>query len=242
VTGRALVSIHDVMPATLGRVLGILAFLDEAGVPPPTLLVVPGKEWTPEGLRVLRGLTEKGHPLAGHGWCHKSIPSSRSLYHRLHGLLISRNEAEHLSRPPEELADLVRRCFDWFPSVGLPAPELYVPPTWALGALRRSDLKSLPFRWYEILRGFIEGGTGRVRWLPLAGFEADTNFRKVSVRLWNGFNIGLAKRVRGPLRISIHPDDLDLFLRADLKKVVQRPWRFIRESDVPWPSPRLGNS
>jgi predicted deacetylase len=242
VTGRALVSVHDVMPATLDRVLRILALLDEARVPPPTLLVVPGKDWTPETLRILRKLTAKGHPLAGHGWYHKSLQGPRSLYHRLHGLLISRNEAEHLSRPPEELADLIRRCYDWFPSVDLPAPELYVPPTWALGALRRSHLKSLPFTWYEILRGFVEGQTGRTRWLPLAGFEADTTFRKVSVRLWNNLNVGLAKQLRGPIRISIHPDDLDLFLRADLKRMVRSPWRFIRESDVLRPSPRLGSS
>jgi len=242
VTGQALVSVHDVMPATLDRVLGMLAFLEDAGVPPPTLLVVPGKEWTPEGLRVLRELTTKGHPLAGHGWCHQSVPGSRSLYHRLHGLLISRNEGEHLSRSSEELVDLVRRSYDWFPTVGLPAPDLYVPPTWALGALRRSDLKSLPFRWYEILRGFVEGETGRIRCLPLAGFEADTTFRKVSVRLWNGLNVALAKRVRGPLRISIHPDDLELLLRGDLKRLVRSPWRFIRESDALWPSPRLASS
>ena len=241
-TGRALVSVHDVMPATLGRVRRILDLLDDARVPPPTLLVVPGEDWTPEALRVLRELTERGHPLAGHGWSHKSAPGPRTLYHRLHGLLISRNEAEHLSRPPEEVADLIRRCYDWFPSVDLPAPELYVPPTWALGSLRRTDLEALPFRWYEILRGFVEGPTGRVRWLPLAGFEADTNFRKVSVRLWNSLNVALAKRVRGPLRISIHPDDLDLFLRADLKQMVLSPWRYIREADVLRPSPRLGNS
>ena len=241
-TGRALVSVHDVMPATLGRVRRILDLLDEARVPPPTLLVVPGEDWTTETLKVLRELTGRGHPLAGHGWSHKSIPGPRTLYHHLHGLLISRNEAEHLSRPPEEVADLIRRCYDWFPSVDLPAPELYVPPTWALGTLRRIDLEALPFRWYEILRGFVEGRTGRIRWLPLAGFEADTGFRKVSVRLWNSLNVALAKRVRGPLRISIHPDDLDLFLRADLRKMVRSPWCYIREADVMPPSPRLGNS
>ncbi len=230
------------MPATLDRVQRILGLLDEARVPPPTLLVVPGEDWTPEALRVLRELTERGHPLAGHGWSHKSIPGPRTLYHRLHGIIISRNEAEHLSRPAEEVADLIRRCHDWFPSVDLPAPDLYVPPTWALGTLRKIDLEALPFRWYEILRGFVEGRTGRVRWLPLAGFEADTNFRKVSVRLWNSVNVALAKHVRGPLRISIHPNDLDLFLRADLKKMIRGPWRFIREPDVLQPSPRAGSS
>jgi hypothetical protein len=137
---------------------------------------------------------------------------------------------------------LIQRCFDWFPGVDLPAPKLYVPPAWAMGSLRISHLRHLPFVWYEILRGFVEGSTGRLRWLPLAGFEADTTFRRVSVRLWNGANVVLAKRVRGPLRISIHPDDLDLLLGADLKRMVLGPWRFIRESAVLGPSPGMEDS
>ena len=239
---RAIVSVHDVMPATLGGVNRILSLLDEARIPPPTLLVVPGKDWTPDALEVLREFAERGHPLAGHGWTHKSVYGSRTLYHRLHGLLISRNEAEHLSRAPEEIAERVRKCYDWFPSVDLPAPELYVPPTWALGALSPNTLKSLPFRWYEVLRGFIDARTGKARWLPLVGFEADTTFRKVGVRFWNTLNTAVANGMRDPLRISIHPGDLDLFLGDDLKKMVQNPWRFIRESEVMVPPAKGGGS
>jgi predicted deacetylase len=230
--GAALVSVHDVMPATFDRTRRILALLEEAAIPPPTLLVVPGKDWPPELLSALRGLAEQGYPLAGHGWIHKAPSKKRTLFHRGHALLISRNEAEHLSRSPEELADLVRRCHDWFPSVGLPTPELYVPPAWALGTLDIQDLASLPFRWYEILRGMVEGSTGRITWLPLAGFEADTTFRQVNLRIWNGLNSFLAKRGWGPLRISIHPDDLNLLLATDLGRMIREPWRFVRESDV----------
>jgi len=239
---NAIVSVHDVMPATFTRVLRILDVLDAAQVPPPTLLVVPGKEWTPELLRSLRSLAEKGCPLAGHGWIHKATAGPRTLFHRGHALLISRNEAEHLSRPPAELAEMIRRCHAWFGEVDLPTPELYVPPAWALGSLPFSDLPSLPFRWYEVLRGFVEARTGRLRWLPLAGFEADTTFREVSLRFWNGLNVALAKRVRGPLRISIHPGDLDLLLAKDVGKMVRKPWRFVRESQVMEDSPGPGTS
>jgi predicted deacetylase len=229
---EAIVSIHDVMPHTFSRVQRILKLLDAAGVPPPTLLVVPGKEWTPELLRSLRELSEKGCPLAGHGWIHKAIPGPRSLYHRGHALLISRDEAEHLSRPREELAGMIRRCHDWFGEVDLPTPDLYVPPAWALGGLSFQDLSALPFRWYEVLRGFVEAGSGRVRWLPLAGFEADTTFREISLRFWNGLNTTLARTWKRPLRISIHPGDLDLFLAKDVERMVRKPWRFVREASV----------
>jgi len=230
VTRSAIVSIHDVMPATLVRVQRIVALMEEAQVPPPTLLVVPGKEWDPQELRALRGFVDKGHPLAGHGWVHKAAAGPRTLYHRLHGLLISRNEAEHLSRPASELAELIQRCHDWFSTVDLPSPELYVPPAWALGALRFRDLNLLPFRWYEVLRGFVEGSTGSVKWLPLAGFEADTTIRKVSLRIWNGVNGAFARRLGTPLRISIHPNDLNLLLDRELIRMIRDPWLFVREA------------
>ncbi len=230
-SGSALVSVHDVTPGDLPRILRILDLLEEAGVPPPTLLVVPGRDWTAETLAVLRALVAKGHRLAGHGWAHR-CDAPRTLFHQLHGLLISRDQAEHLSKPREELLALVRRCFDWFGATGLPAPELYVPPAWALGALTRDDLSTLPFRWYEVLGGLIHGGTGRMRWLPLVGFEADTRFRQASLKVLNGLNAGLARLTARPVRISLHPPDLDCLLKRDLETLVREPWRFVGEEEA----------
>jgi len=236
-SGRAaIVSVHDLMPTTLERVKRILELLANAGVPPATLLVVPGRSWTEVQLDSLRGLAHRGHPLAGHGWMHRATEGPRTLYHRGHARLISRNEAEHLSRPSGEVSSLIRRCYSWFAQTGLPSPDLYVPPAWAMGALALKDLRALPFRRYEILRGLVDGPTGRTRWLPLAGFEADTTFRKTSLRAWNAWNVLLATRTGLPLRISIHPGDLDLLLAKDLERMVRSPWQFVREADVMGPS------
>jgi predicted deacetylase len=231
VSKTAIVSVHDVMPSTFSRVERILAVLEKVGVPPASLLVVPGKDWSLDGIAALRSLANLGHPLAGHGWIHKATSGSRSLYHRVHSLLISRNEAEHLSLPPEDLADLVRQCHEWFPGVGLPTPDLYVPPAWALGSLTTDHLRELPFRWYEVLRGYLDVQKGERRWLPLVGFEADTSFRQWSLRLWNQLNALLATGGVGPLRISIHPDDLDLLLSKDIRIMLQDGWTFISEAD-----------
>jgi hypothetical protein len=38
--------------------------------------------------------------------------------------------------------------------------------------------------------------------------------------------------VAGPLRISIHPFDLDLLLREDVRSMVSYPWRFVSEAAV----------
>lgn len=227
----ALVSIHDLTPRTLPRVLSILDVLEEAGVPPCTLLVVPGSDWTEDGVAGLRELVSRGHPLAGHGWVHQCGPD-RTLFHRLHGLLLSRDQAEHLSRPRDELLVLVRRCFRWFGEAGLPAPELYVPPAWALGRLGTADLRDLPFRRYEVLGGLVHGDTGRTRRLPLVGFEADTRFREVALRAFNALNVTVARRRALPLRISIHPFDLELLLARQLRALVQGEWSYLTEEEA----------
>lgn len=251
------------MPETLSRVREILALLEESGVHPVTLLVVPGRGWDEAGLGLLRRWAREGHRLAGHGWEHRALPPA-GLYHYLHSRLISRDQAEHLSRSREELLERVRRTHGWFGEVGLPAPELYVPPAWAMGALRRDDLRALPFACYEVLPGLIHGGTGRLLPLPLVGFEADTRLRWLSLKLFNGANRAGARLLNGvtgrpgnrvghrptsrtrrrryPLRIAIHPFDPTYLLAADLRKMIREPWRFLDEGEAlgvaPQPLPR----
>ena len=59
---KALVSIHDVMPETFNKVLQIIKWLKEKGVPPCALLVVPGKNWNEDMISQLRALTREGYP------------------------------------------------------------------------------------------------------------------------------------------------------------------------------------
>jgi predicted deacetylase len=230
-TRRALVSVHDLTPGHLPRVIRILDLLREARIPPPSLLVVPGSGWTQETLEILKDLVDQGYTLAGHGWIHR-CEDKRTLFHRFHGLLISRDQAEHLSKPREAVLDLMTRCYQWFGESGLPSPELYVPPAWAMGTVRRKDLKVLPFSHYEVLRGLLDGRTGRLRWLPLVGYEADTAFRKISLKVLNGMNVKLGEWTRRPVRISLHPPDLDYLLGKDLEALVREPWRFVDEGEA----------
>lgn len=57
--------------------------------------------------------------------------------------------------------------------------------------------------------------------LPLVGFEADTNLRKLSLILSNSINLAFSSEQR-PLRISIHPDDYELLLAKDIKRFLKR--------------------
>jgi predicted deacetylase len=239
---NALVSIHDLMPQTFDRVERILDWLKARDVPPVTLLVVPGRPWTPGQIGRLRELATSGHPLAAHGWHHETRP--RRLYHRLHAAIFSRNVAEHLDLDSPEIRQLMQRSHDWFGENDLPPPACYVPPAWALGPLSNADLTQLPYRLIETTRGLIhlesnaplvasqsngslprseEGApltkrTCTFQKLPLTGYEADTRPREAFLRRWNAAQLHTATRRHLPLRISIHPGDLNLRLQDQLER------------------------
>jgi hypothetical protein len=214
-----LVSIHDVMPATLERVEAIFDRLADAGLTPVTLLVVPGVGWTPDTLARLRALLARGGEAAGHGWRHEAR-AIRGWKHRLHSALISRNVAEHLALSRDEIASLIADNHAWFGDHDLPPPALYVPPAWAMGPVPRRMLDGLPFARYETLGGIYESATRRFQWLPMVGFEADTRFRAVTVGLFNACNRAVAGATERPLRLGIHPDDFDLALADDLARMI----------------------
>jgi len=215
-----IVSIHDVMPDTLDRVADLLALLERYGVGPVDLLVVPGLDWRPEQIGQLRRWHEAGHRLAGHGWCHKAA-CVRGVRHRLHSLLISRGVAEHLALDADGIADLIGRCHAWFGAHDLQDPSLYVPPAWAMGAIPRDRLATLPFERYEVFTGLIEAASGCWRPVPMIGFEADTVFRAGPVRVWNVLNREHARFWRTPLRVAIHPHDLSHRLAGPLRRMIE---------------------
>lgn len=224
---HSIVSIHDLMPETMERVERILAYLKAKEVPPVTLLVVPGKLWTPTDIQGLQALAEAGHPLAAHGWQHHTQP--RKLYHRLHAALISRKVAEHLDLDSPAILELLERSRAWFPKHDLPAPELYVPPAWALGFITREDLAQTTFKQIETTRGLLSpapSGQHTLKKLPLTGFEADTTLRATFLRQWNRAQTKQAIRNDRPLRISIHPNDLDLKLPHQLDQLLSMPWQY----------------
>jgi hypothetical protein len=105
--------------------------------------------------------------------------------------------------------------------MGLPEPDIYVPPAWALGALTAADLAGLPFLWYESLTGFLAPALGARLVLPLVGFEADTLGRQIGLEAWNRSSVLVARLTGRPVRISIHPNDLHLRLGARLREVVE---------------------
>lgn len=211
------------MPSTIEPVSELIELCRSQRIEKITLLVVPGLNWTGGQLDQLREWVSEGLRLAGHGWTHH-CESIRSIYHRLHSLILSRDVAEHLSLSREGASGLLRDCGDWFPRNGFEAPRLYVPPAWAMGSLRMRELRGSPFQIFETLSGVLSPTQGLRFRCPLVGFEADTWFRKTFVSNFNRFSIWRANDHGRPLRIGIHPQDHRLLLRDDLRRVLAMPW------------------
>ncbi len=228
---HALVSIHDVMPQTLPQCAALLEPLLARNNGPITLLVVPGRPWQASDLDLLRDWQRAGCLLAGHGWTHE-VMHIRSLHHRLHSLLLSRRAAEHLSHDEDSLFALMQRCYDWFIEHDLQAPDLYVPPAWALGPVSHSRLASLPFTLLEVLSGVIRVADQQLLSLPLTGYEADNSWRALTLRPWNRLNEKRAVATGKPLRVGIHPYDDQLRLRQQLWQQLARCDAFVSYEDA----------
>ena len=218
---RVLLSVHDVMPQTLPQVARILRLCDQLCLAPPTLLVVPGLAWHSGQIEQLRSWAAAGYPLAAHGWQHRAR-RIRGLRHRLHSALISRDAAEHLALSRQQLLALMRRSYHWFERADLPRPRLYVPPAWALGDLRADDLARLPYRQVEVTQGFIDVRSAVLTRVPLLGYEADTRSRALALTAWNHGQSLLAERLGQPIRLGIHPHDLELRLADELRAMLAR--------------------
>jgi len=216
---KSIVSIHDVMPHTMRNIEDILEKLPVNSCNNVYLLVVPGLAWSSEQLARLKGWQQRGFRIAGHGWTHK-ISKKTSLYHYLHSFFISRDVAEHLSLTSDEVFRLVEDNYQWFIDNDFKAPELYVPPAWALGNLSYQQLNDLPFRFFEMSTGIYDSQTGLMKKLPLTGYEADRNWRTPILKLWNSANVKMANKGR-VLRISIHPYDLTYPLEEDIYRHVK---------------------
>lgn len=226
----AAVSVHDVMPHTLERVEEILEAIRPWTGDRIALLVVPGLAWTAAGVDRLRRWEDQGLELAGHGWVHYGKP--KSFYHRLHGLVISRDQAEHLSLSGAQITALIDRGLNWFRDQGLRTPRFYVPPAWALGRIGPERLRETPYRWCEVLQGYLDVVSGRLLRCPLVGFEADTLVRKWALKPFNALSVARARSRRRPLRIGFHPFDLGYHLAEDALASVKLGWRFLTTEEA----------
>lgn len=230
---KAILSIHDCMPETMDKIQHILEWLKSRNVPPGTLLVVPGKDWTEIHLNRFKQYVEEGYTLAAHGWHHHTQP--KKILHRIHSLILSKQVAEHLDLNQQGIFKLLNQSYQWFIQNELPPPSLYVPPAWALGAIDKKTLSKTLYKQIEVTRGLIHlepNKTPQFQSLPLTGYEADSPFRVHFLTKWNQFQQKQAQIKSLPLRISIHPYDLDLPIADQLEDQIKSVETFLNYGDL----------
>ena len=62
--------------------------------------------------------------------------------------------------------------------------------------------------------------------------EADTLLREAFLRRWNAAQTRIAQRTNRPLRIAIHPDDLQLRLANSINQQIQAVQEFLHDSQI----------
>ena len=106
-SGRVVVSIHDVAPSTFERSMALLGLVERHGIA-ATMLVVPGP-WNgvrpaddPRFVRWLTGREADGHEVCLHGWSHAEPVRARGSARSRVARLIARGCAEFADLSEEE--------------------------------------------------------------------------------------------------------------------------------------------
>jgi predicted deacetylase len=130
-----IVAVHDVAPSTLGEVRWLLERLDQAGVRPRVLKVVPGEpdaspRLTEELARLVGEEAGLGSEIVLHGWTHRADrPYRGSRLDRLRARLFAAGTAEFLSLPAAEMRDRLDSGRRWLADRGVDAPG-FCAPAW----------------------------------------------------------------------------------------------------------------
>jgi predicted deacetylase len=161
---------------------------------------------------------KSGLEIAAHGWNHKA-QTNKSFYHKIHSLIMSSNCAEHLSKNRLDIINIIRSSYNWFIDNGFKKPILYVPPAWALGKVNKEELYQFNFTHFECTTGMVH--KQKYSFLPLLGFEENTLFGALLRRCFNALNFFMA-HFTGTIRIAIHPNDFNLYLKKDLEKYLTK--------------------
>ncbi|HET6145912.1 MAG TPA: DUF2334 domain-containing protein [Polyangia bacterium] len=210
---RALISLHDVSPLTLGECRRAIALLSGLDVQPAQLscLVIPQHEGERaidqdrDTLRFLGELADAGATLVMHGLTHRMPGRARTPAGWFRGHLFARGQGEFFRC---DAADAERRLDQGraiFRRAGLEsALRGFVPPAWLLSPAALDVVRGAGFEFYELFGGIQHRGRRLVPrvigWGSLSGIEARAT----------ALYADLQSRLLTPAdtRVAVHPADM----------------------------------
>ena len=207
-----IVAVHDVAPSTLGEVRWLLSRLDEAGVRPRVLKVVPGEPDAADDLRgelaaLVRIEAAAGSEIVLHGWTHRAPRRYRgSAADRLRARIFAAGAAEFLALETEEIQARLASGWQWLAGVGVD-PAGFCAPGWLWTEELPALAREAGFRYLVGLRGLFDLRTGRRIGLAPLGYMGGRAMGELAWRLgeltiWRPLS---ALRGDRPRRFFLHP-------------------------------------
>lgn len=207
-----IVAVHDVAPSTLGEVRWLLSRLDELGVRPRVLKVVPGEHGASDERRgeldaLVRAESANGSEIVLHGWSHRASRGYRgSIVDRLRARVFAGDAAEFLALDAEEMRERLVDGRRWLASLGVDAVG-FCAPGWLWAPELPHMARVAGFRYLLGLRGLLDLGSGRrVGLAPIGymggGAVGELAWRLGEVVIWRP--LGALRRDR-PRRFFLHP-------------------------------------
>ena len=206
------VSIHDVTPPHREELKRIFDLLEDAGVHPMSILVVPRYRSIydlrdyPDFVDILLSLQRRGHEIVLHGLTHvrpgRSYPSTGDL---LLGEAYAAGGGEFQNLTVDQASERFHDGMRIFKETGLESVG-FVPPAWLMSreateAVRKGGARYITDTWglLDLERGFYRSEVLGFTPRPLLDHGA---------RLYAGVISSTVLRFRGLARIAVHPQDL----------------------------------
>lgn len=214
-----IVSLHDVTLRTLDRVQRQIEELAALDVHQTSLLVVPRYheqerlDENGEACERLRGFQSAGHEMVLHGWVHQAPAAvDHPCGLRFPGAWFYQNcytagEAEFLSLSRDEAAARIQDGLVLLRQAGL-APVGFIAPAWLMNAAACQAAADRQLLYTNTISEIIHLPDGRRHRTRSCVWSTRAGWRRAASLVWNALLFQRLQRV-DPLRISLHPGDLE---------------------------------
>lgn len=239
----AVVSIHDVAPATSDECTHLLSLVEQFGAR-ASLLVVPGP-WRDatigddaEFVDWLRGAVARGHEVVAHGWEHRSVDDPTSRVHlgrRAAERLLTRGCAEFAALGHDEAARRAGLSLDALRALGF-APTGFVAPGWSLSAASSEALRSVGFGYTTTRTAVVDYREPMSIAIPAVCHRPGSALSMFAARMVVAV-VEMRCRDRRSIRFALHPDDvhddrLDRATRRAIEALVSSPLELVTYAEL----------
>jgi len=210
----AVISIHDVAPATRGECEALIADAERIGAR-TSLLVVPGP-WKypaatedPGFARWLADLERRGHEIVAHGWEHRAVADDDGqvgLGHRVADRILTRGCAEFGNLGRAEAKRRAQRSLDALRELGA-EPTGFVAPGWSMSPAAAAAVCEVGFAYTTTRLEIVDLRSRRSIPTPAVCHRPGSPLAMLGARMLVAITERRAAEHR-PVRLALHPADM----------------------------------